>query len=121
MQVTTHAGTPSATDSDDANVALNNAASSLHGAVDQVAWAADDVARTVAPAIDRAAALAHQTVDALAGAAAPTAAWLDEQGDRLRAGQRTISADTRAYVAAHPWRSVGFAIAAGFLIGRVLR
>lgn len=121
MKATTHAGTPAATDRDDADVALNNAASSLHHAVDKAAWAADDAARMVAPAIDSAVQFAHQTVDKAAGAAAPAAAWLDQQGNSLRASRRTMTTDTERFVAAHPWKTIGVALAAGFCIGRVLR
>ena len=121
MKVATHAGTPIATGNDTTDAALNKAASSLHGAVDRVAEAADDAARKVAPAIDRAAEAAHQAVDRVAGAAAPTAAWLDEQSNSLRATQRTAVADAAQYVAAHPWKSIGCALAAGFFIGRFIR
>lgn len=117
MKVTTTASASRASD-DAADVALNKVASSLHDTVDKVA---DDVARTVTPAIDRAAELAHQTVDKVAGAAAPAAAWLDEQGDSLRASRRTMTTDTERYVAAHPWKSIGFALAAGFVVARLFR
>ena len=121
MKVTSHAVTPFATGNDTADAALNKAASSLHGAVDKVAGAADDAARKITPAIDRAAGVAHQAVDRVAGVAAPTAAWLNEQSDALRATQRTVAADADQYLAAHPWKSIGFALAAGFLIGRFIR
>lgn len=100
---------------------LNRTAASAHGAVDKVAAAADEAARKVKPAIDRLADAAHQTVDRVAGAAAPTAAWLSEQADSLDARQRTLTVDTGQYVSAHPWKSLGFALAAGFIIGRLWR
>jgi len=121
MKVTTYAATPFATGNDSADGALNKAASSLHGAVDRVAGVADDAARKVTPAIDRAAEVAHQAVDKVAGVAAPTAAWLNEQSNGLKATQRTMAADTGRYVAAHPWKTIGFALAAGFFIGRFIR
>ncbi len=121
MKVTSHAVTPIATGNDTTDAALNKAASSLHGAVDRVAAAADDAARKVAPAIDRAAEAAHQVVDKAAGAAAPTAAWLNEQSNSLRATQRTAAADAGQYIAAHPWKSVACALAAGYFIGRFIR
>ena len=121
MKVTSHAATPIASGNYTADAALNKAASSLHGAVDKVAGAADDAARKVAPAIDRAAEVVHQAVDKVAAVAAPTAAWLNEQSNSLRTTQRTVAADTSQWVAAHPWRSIGFALAAGFFIGRFIR
>jgi ElaB/YqjD/DUF883 family membrane-anchored ribosome-binding protein len=32
-----------------------------------------------------------------------------------------MAADMSQYVAVHPWKSIGFALAAGFFIGRFLR
>jgi ElaB/YqjD/DUF883 family membrane-anchored ribosome-binding protein len=122
MEVTTRADTPVPTGHAIAGDSpLNRAVASVHGAVDKVAGAADDAARKVRPAIDRVAEVAHETVDKVAGAAAPTAAWLSEQGSSLKASQRTMSADAAEYVSAHPWKSLGFALAAGFLIGRMVR
>ncbi len=100
---------------------MNKTVAIVHGAVDKVAGAADDAARKVKPAIDRAAEVAHKTVDQVAGAAAPAAAWLSEQGASLKAARRTMVTDTEQYVAAHPWKSLGFALAAGFLISRFIR
>lgn len=100
---------------------LNRAVASVHGAVDKAAGVADDAARKVKPAIDRAAEAAHLTVDKVAGAAAPAAAWLSEQGNSLQATRRTVAADASRYVSAHPLKSLGFALAAGFLISRFIR
>lgn len=122
MEVTTRANAPFPTgNSATGETTLNRAVASVHGAVDKVAGAADDAARRVKPAIDRVAEVAHQTVDKVAGVATPTAAWLSDQGDSLKATQRTVTADAAQYVSAHPWKSLGFALAAGFLISRLRR
>lgn len=122
MEVTTRANTPFPTGNGAAGeTTLNRAAASVHGAVDKAAGAADDATRKVKPAIDRVAEVAHQTVDKVAGVAAPTAAWLSEQGASLKATQRTAAADAAQYVSAHPWKSLGFALAAGFFISRFIR
>jgi ElaB/YqjD/DUF883 family membrane-anchored ribosome-binding protein len=121
MEVRTRANTPFPTSNGTADTNLNEAAASVHGAVDRMAGAADDAARKVRPAIDRVAEVAHQAVDQVADAAAPTAAWLNEQGNSLKATRRTMTADAGQYVAAHPWKSLGFAVAAGFLLSRFLR
>jgi len=121
MKVTTPAGTPLSAGDDGASATLNKAAASLHGALDKAASAADDAVRKVAPAINRVAEAAHQTVDRAASAALPTAAWLSEQGNSLIATQRTVAADAGEYVSTHPWKSIGMALAAGFLIGRLAR
>ena len=100
---------------------LNKASSSAHAAVDSMAGAADAAARKAKPAIDKVAAMAHQAVDKAAGAAAPAADWLAEQGDSLNATQKKLMADTCSYISAHPIKSVGIAVVAGFLLSRLFR
>lgn len=100
---------------------LNRASSSAHAAVDSIAGAADEAARKAKPAIDKVAAMAHDAVDKAASAAAPTAEWLNERGESLQATQKKLVADTCSYVAANPLKSVGIAIAAGFLLSRFLK
>jgi ElaB/YqjD/DUF883 family membrane-anchored ribosome-binding protein len=107
---------PSASSSGDG--AIGRAASSLNGAVDRLA---DDTTRGMAPAIERAALLAHQAVNSVAGAAGPTADWLGAQGELLAAKRRQVAADSGQYVSAHPWTFLGVALAAGFLISRLMR
>ena len=97
---------------------VNQATANMHGAVNKVATSADEAASSLKPAIARVAQMAHQTVDKVADVAAPTAAWLARQGENLQVTQRNAVADARAYVSANPWPSLGFALAAGFLIGR---
>src|SRR5512141_1522443 len=122
MEITTRTDTPFPPGNGSAGgETLNKTVAIVHGAVDKVAGAADDAVRKVKPAIDRAAEVAHETVDQVAGAAAPAAAWLSEQGASLKAARRTMVTDTEQYVAAHPWKSLGFALAAGFLISRFIR
>jgi ElaB/YqjD/DUF883 family membrane-anchored ribosome-binding protein len=100
---------------------LLKVSSSAHAAVNSMAGAAENAARTVKPAIDRVAAMAHQAVDKAAGAAAPTADWLAEQGESLNATQKKLVEDTCSYVSANPLKSIGVALAAGFLLSRLTR
>jgi len=100
---------------------LSKASSSAHAAVNSMAGAADEAARSVKPAIDRVSSLAHQAVDNVAGAAEPAADWLGEQGETLKAAQKKLVEDTCGYVSAHPLKSIGIALAAGFLLSRVIR
>lgn len=101
--------------------ALNKASSSAHAAVNSIAGAADEAARNVKPAIERVAAMAHQAVDKAAGAAAPTADWLTEQRDSLNATQKKLVEDSCNYVSANPLKSIGIALAAGFMLSRIIR
>ena len=100
---------------------LTKASSSAHAAVDSIAGAADEATRKAKPAIDRVAAVAHHAVDKAADAAAPAADWLSEQGRNLNATQKKLAADTTGYVSAHPLKAIAIAVAAGFLLSRILR
>lgn len=72
------------------------------------------------PAVDRAAQLAHQTVDKAAGAAGPAADWLNQKTVDARIKQREWTEKTRVYVSANPLKGIGIAAAAGLLIGLIL-
>lgn len=100
---------------------LNKATMVAHGVVDKATGAAEDAARKATPAIDRTAGLAHRAVDSAAAAVAPAAEWLNEQAMALNAAQKKLVDNTREYVAANPLMSLGMAVAAGFLISRILR
>jgi ElaB/YqjD/DUF883 family membrane-anchored ribosome-binding protein len=100
---------------------LTKASAGAHAAVDSVAGAADNVARKAQPAINHAANMAHQAVDKVAGAAVPTAEWLAEKAENLKATQKKMVNETRGYVSANPLKSVGIAAVAGFLISRFIR
>jgi ElaB/YqjD/DUF883 family membrane-anchored ribosome-binding protein len=100
---------------------LDKASSSAHAAVNSIAQAADEAARKAKPAIDRVSAMAHQAVDKAAGAVAPTADWLAEQGESLSATQKKVVSDTCNYVSANPMKALGMAVVAGFLLSRIIR
>jgi ElaB/YqjD/DUF883 family membrane-anchored ribosome-binding protein len=93
---------------------LNRASASAHNTVDQAASRAK-------PVIDRVASSAHQAVDKAVGMAGPTAEWLNEKGESLRQTQDRMITDTREYVTMHPMKAIGIALAAGLLIGRLMR
>jgi len=101
--------------------ALNKASAGAHATVDSLAGVADQAVRKAKPAIEQAAAVAHQAVDKAASAAAPAADWLNAQGENLNAAQRKLVADTTKYIAANPLKSVAIALAAGFVISRIVR
>jgi len=93
---------------------VDQATSSAHKAIDK----ASDAAR---PAVDRVAAGAHQAVDKLAGAATQAADTLDVKGRQLRDAQSRLAENCRVHVRARPIASLGIAVAAGFLLGVLLR
>jgi ElaB/YqjD/DUF883 family membrane-anchored ribosome-binding protein len=110
--------TYSTTGNSTADSALTKATSSVHSAVDSIAATADQAARNAKPTIDKVAAMAHQAVDKAAGAAAPTADWIVEHGESLKASQKKLVSDTCTYVSANPLKAVAIAAVAGFLISR---
>jgi len=101
--------------------AVNKASLSAHAVVNSITEAANETARKAKPAIDQVAAMAHHAVDKAAGAAAPTADWLTEQGESINASQKQLVADTRSYVSANPLKAVGMAVVAGFVLSRLIR
>jgi ElaB/YqjD/DUF883 family membrane-anchored ribosome-binding protein len=122
MDTTLRSGTSSSSGfSGNSDGSLDKAALSAHAAVNSIAGVTEEAARKVKPAIDHIATMAHQAVDKAAGAAAPTADWLAEKGESLKAAQKKALAGTCNYVAANPIKSVGIAVAAGFLLGRFIR
>lgn len=122
MKTTEHSNTPATADQlPKGDGALHKAATGAHYAVERMANAADEVARKTIPAIDRAAEYAHRTVDKAVTGATPAAEWIEEQTDSFTAAQQKLVRSTRSYVTANPLVSLGMAIAAGFLVSRILR
>jgi ElaB/YqjD/DUF883 family membrane-anchored ribosome-binding protein len=121
METTAHTATSPSGMSTNMGTALNKASSSAHVAVNSFADKADDAASRVKPAIERVAAKAHKAVDKAVDAAVPTAHWLAEQGTNLNTAQKKLVENSASYVSAHPLKSVGIALAAGFLLSRILR
>ena len=122
METTVRGSNPLSSDiSHSAAGAVNRASSSAHAAVNSIAGAADEAARKAKPAIDRVAAMAHQAVDRAAGVATPTADWLTERGQRLNATQEKLVAGASSYVSTNPLKALGIALAAGFLLSRLMR
>lgn len=100
---------------------LDHAAVNMHGSINKLSASANEAVGTVKPVIDRVAQAAHHSVDKVADAAAPTAAWLSAQGENLASTQRNAVAKTRGYVSAHPLQAVGIGMAVAFLLGRLAR
>jgi len=93
---------------------IDNASSGAHGVIDRLTEAAH-------PAMERMSSSAHRTVNRAAGVAAQTAEAFDAKREQLRNARLRAMEETRVYVRANPMMSLGIAVAAGFLFGRVLR
>jgi ElaB/YqjD/DUF883 family membrane-anchored ribosome-binding protein len=116
-----NSGLSKASDSVAIDSMVNKASSSAHATVNSISGAAEEAARKAKPAIEHVTAMAHKAVDNVAGSAAPAADWLAAQGNTINIAQKKVIADTSAYISANPFKSLGMAMAAGYLLSRVLR
>lgn len=96
------------------NGSSGKASSAVHSAI-------DEAARKAGPAIDRAASLAHDAADKVSTVGSQTADWMSAQGEHLSAAQKKLVDDTCAYVSANPLKSVAMALAAGYVVSRILK
>lgn len=71
--------------------------------------------------VDRAARGVHDTVDRLADVAGRATESFGEHGEKLTEQKERLMAQTRTYVQTHPVATIGIAVAAGFLLSRILR
>lgn len=79
--------------------------------------AADERHRTT----DRVAQAAHETVDRVADRGARAEEYVRENSERYRQQSQDWVEQMGDYVREHPYRSLGMAVAAGFVIGSLLR
>lgn len=71
--------------------------------------------------VDRIATGAHQAVDRLASAATSAANHLNVSGEELMAAKERWAQTCSTYVKDHPLTSLGIAVAAGFVLSRLIR
>lgn len=93
---------------------LDQASEGAHDAIDKVS----DAAR---PVVDRLASGAHQAVDKIASAAGQAVETLSVRGEQLKNAQAKALEQARGYVRDRPVTALGIAVAAGFLLSRLLR
>lgn len=70
--------------------------------------------------IDKAASSAHETVDKIASATTNAAEALGDKGRQLKNAEQQLLENCRGYVRDNPVTSLGIAVAAGFLLSRVM-
>jgi ElaB/YqjD/DUF883 family membrane-anchored ribosome-binding protein len=80
----------------------------------------DKVSDAAHPAVERLASGAHQAVDKIADVAGQAAETLGVKGEQLKNAQVQAMEQCRGYVRDHPVLSLGIAVAAGFLLSRLL-
>ena len=69
---------------------------------------------------DKVSHSAHEAYDKAAGATNQAAEALGKKGEQLKNAEQQIMEDCRVYVRDNPITSLGIAVAAGFLLSRVL-
>jgi ElaB/YqjD/DUF883 family membrane-anchored ribosome-binding protein len=70
--------------------------------------------------LNNATAQVHGALSRVSDAAAPAAQWLEQQSEALSTRGEKLMDSTTKYVAAHPLQSLGLALAAGYLISRLI-
>jgi ElaB/YqjD/DUF883 family membrane-anchored ribosome-binding protein len=90
-------------------VNVNQTASSIHDKI--------DAAR---PAVDRAVDTAHEKVDQLADMASHASETFDQKAAEFKEMQAKFMENATSYVQTHPMASLGIAIAAGFLLSKMM-
>ena len=93
---------------------VGQASTRIHDAIDRASGAAR-------PAVDQVAAGAHHAVDRLSVAANQAADSINARGAQWRAAQSRITERCLTQVREKPMASVGMALAAGLLLGWLLR
>jgi ElaB/YqjD/DUF883 family membrane-anchored ribosome-binding protein len=70
--------------------------------------------------IDKVSHTAHQAVDKMTDASYRAAETLGEKGEQLKNAELEMMEDYRTYVRDNPMKAVGIAVAAGFMLSRVM-
>jgi len=98
--------------------------STLVRGVDQATAGAHEkinsVSEAAKPAVDRMATSAHEAVDKVAGVASHAAETLGVRGEQIKSAQDKLVESAREYMHEHPVATLGIAVAAGFVLSRLL-
>jgi ElaB/YqjD/DUF883 family membrane-anchored ribosome-binding protein len=70
--------------------------------------------------IDKASHSVHEAYDKIANATSDAAEALEEKGEQLKKAEQRLMKSCRSYIGENPITSVGIAVAAGFLLSRLL-
>jgi ElaB/YqjD/DUF883 family membrane-anchored ribosome-binding protein len=70
--------------------------------------------------IEKATNSAHETVDKIANVSNQAVDALGEKGEQLKKAEEQMLGNCRSYIHDNPITSLGIAVAAGFLLSRIL-
>lgn len=82
--------------------------------------ATDTAAQRTQQGISRASGAAHETVDRMAEAAGTAAERLSHKADEWMETRDQWMESTRIYVREHPMAAIGMALAAGYVLSRLM-
>jgi ElaB/YqjD/DUF883 family membrane-anchored ribosome-binding protein len=97
-----------------ANRTVDNVLASAHEKVDQMS-------DKVQPVMDRMASNAHAAIDTVAGAAVTAVDELSVKGKKLTKAQTKLLKAAREYTRERPIATLGIAVAAGWILSRLVR
>lgn len=80
----------------------------------------DNARNAATPAVEHAAQGAHSAVDKMSGMANRSAEALDLKSEQFGEAKDELIRATQQYLKAHPMASIGIAVAAGYVLSRVL-
>ena len=93
---------------------IDKASAAAHSAI-------DEVARKAKVPAERMATLAQDASERATAAKTQATDWLSEQGGRIAVPSKKLMADTSKYVSENPLKSLGIAVVAALLVGRLMR
>ncbi|WP_150047969.1 DUF883 family protein [Methylomonas rhizoryzae] len=70
--------------------------------------------------VDKASNFAHEAVDKIASASNQAADALEEKGQQLKNAEQRLMKNCQVYIRDNPVTSLGIAVAAGFVLSRLL-
>jgi len=94
--------------------AIDKASNAAHSAI-------DEAARKAKKPVDRMAEIAHDVSDKAVTVSNQATDWVSRRSEELTAAPKKLLADTSSYVSANPLKSLGIAIVAALVVGRLMR
>lgn len=88
---------------------------------DSMSNTADTASQKSSPARDRLNKIADNVADSASNMREKAADWVSEHGDQLSDTQKRLVDNTTRYVSANPMKSIGIAVVAALLVGRLLK
>ena len=82
---------------------------------------ADTAAAKVKPMMDRVSSMASTAADKAYEMKTQAKDWMAEHGDQMTAKQKQMVADTAGYISANPFKSIGMAVLAALVVGRLMK